>query len=202
MPKKKDQNEQAPVNIGGMLGLLEQATENKSQVSIKDLLEITGQRSFGPLILIAGLIVVMPVVGDFPGATSILNIGVLLTLMQLLLHRAHIWLPRWLSRVSLSTKKLCKGIRWLQRPARLIDHLLKPRLQPFIQGPGAYAILLSCIALTPVIPVLEVIPFTAWSIGVVWATFGLALIADDGLLSLFGMVLTSVIIGLVLIFAL
>lgn len=75
MPEEEHPNEQGPVDIVGLLAIVDQATKDRKQVSIKDMLEATGQRSFGPFALIAGLIVLMPVVGDFPGATSILNIG-------------------------------------------------------------------------------------------------------------------------------
>lgn len=191
-------SEQDPTDIRGILDLMSEAIQGEERVSMEDMLEITGQRSFGPLILIAGLIVAMPVVGDFPGATSMLNVLVLLSLLQLLLHRNYIWIPKWMRTRSLSTDKLRKGIQWLQRPAGFIDRFARPRLPMFIEGFGTWAILVTCIALTPAILIFEFIPFTAWSIGVIWSAFGLALISKDGLLALLGILGAAIIMGVVL----
>lgn len=53
-----------------------------------------GRRSFGPLLLMAGLIILAPVVGDIPGVPSIMGVFIVLVSVQLLIGQEHFWLPK------------------------------------------------------------------------------------------------------------
>jgi hypothetical protein len=176
-----------PSDLNGMLELVGTAAEGGEQVSVEDIVEAMGSRSFGPMLLLAGLITLAPIIGDVPGMPTLMGTIVLLTTAQLLWGREHIWLPRWMLNRSVKSKKVHKALGWLERPAGYIDGLLRPRLALFVKGAGIYAIALVSAAIALMTPGMEVIPFSANLAGLVWAAFGLALIARDGLLAILAM---------------
>ena len=80
-------------NMEQLLDRIRSSTEGKDRVSVGDILAAVGKRSFGPVILVAGLITIAPLIGDIPGMPTLLGLIVLLTLGQLLFRQQHIWLP-------------------------------------------------------------------------------------------------------------
>lgn len=180
-----------------LLDRVEEAAHERDRVSLDVILEMVGRRTFGPLLLLAGLVTLAPVIGDIPGVPTIIGIFTLTIAGQLLLRREYFWLPRWLLRRSVEQHKLCKALKWMRRPARFIDTLLRQRLTFLIQSRGgSYSIALICALVAVAMPLMEVVPFSANGAGAALAAFGLALIAQDGLLALFAFVFAGAGIGL------
>lgn len=182
---------QPPANLSQLLQRLRDQTEGQDQVSIGDLLAAVGQRSFGPIVLVAGLIVVAPLIGDIPGVPTLLGLVVLLTLGQLLFRRETIWLPRKLTHRRVGRDKLMKGLDWMAKPARFIDRWTRPRLTWLVRGPGRYLMAVICMLVAAAMPAMEVVPFSANGGGLALMVFGMAMVARDGLLALLGIVLTG-----------
>lgn len=157
-------------------------------VSVRELLNAAGRRSFGPLLLVPALVVVSPLSG-IPGVPTGAAIVVVLVAGQLLLGRECFWLPGWLLRRELSRSKVDKALKFLQKPARWIDKLMKKRLTILTQGASVYVIGALSLLLALLMPPLEIVPFASTVIGAVLSTFGLALIARDGLLVTAGLAL-------------
>ncbi|MBN1240305.1 MAG: exopolysaccharide biosynthesis protein [Gammaproteobacteria bacterium] len=174
-----------------MLGRMDDAAQDKERVTFDDMLDAAGSRSFGPLLLLPGLVTLAPLVGDIPGVPVMMGAVVVLTSVQLLLRRDHFWLPQWLLRRSVESAKLRKAVGWLRRPARFVDRLLRPRLGVLVHGAGAYLIALVSLAVALLTPAMEVVPFSANAAGLVLTAFGLALIASDGLLSLLALLIAG-----------
>ncbi len=168
------------------------AAQERERVSVDDILDAVGQRSFGPVLLLLGLIVLAPIIGDIPGVPTLVALMVLLLCLQLLMHREHLWLPQWLLKRNIGAAKLQKAMGYSRKPARFIDRLVKPRLTFLIRGyiPTRLAAL-ACMLVALVMPLMEVIPFSANLAGGVLTFFGLALVARDGLLALFAFTLTG-----------
>lgn len=182
-----------------LLDQIENATEEKGeQVSLDIIIDAVGRRSFGPLLLVAGLITLAPLVGDIPGVPTTMGIFVLLVGGQLLFRREHFWLPRWMRERSLSNDKMYKGLKWMRKPARFLDRWLHARLAIFIQGTAVYIIAVVCIAIAAVMPVMEVIPFSANVAGAALTAFGLSLITRDGLVALVAFIFSAGTFGLVI----
>ncbi|MCG7598761.1 exopolysaccharide biosynthesis protein [Halomonas sp. McH1-25] len=181
-----------------LLDRLEASTREARQVSLEMIVEAVGSRSFGPLLLVAGLITLAPLIGDIPGVPTIMGILVLLVSGQLLVGRRHFWLPKWLLGRSVESGKFTRGIYWVRRPARVIDKLLKPRLVMLVHGAGLYAVAATCCLIALAMPLMEVVPFSANGAGAALTLFGLALIARDGLLVLIGFVLMLGTAGLII----
>lgn len=174
------------------------AARDRDQVSLRAITEELGSRSFGPLLLLAGLVTLAPLIGDIPGVPTLMAIIVLLVAGQLLIGRHHLWLPRWLLDRSVARGKVDKALSWMRRPARVVDRLLRPRLSVFVNGPGVYAIALMCVIIAAATPPMEFVPFTANGAGLALTAFGLALIAMDGLVALLAFVFTAATLGAVI----
>lgn len=179
--------------------LLERISETEAegdQATLKDILQVIGNRSFGTFLLLAGIITLAPIIGDIPGVPTLMAIIVFLTSIQLLLNKKGLWLPDFLLNRSADKKKLHKTMKKMKTPAQYIDRLLKPRLIYLVNNSMIYVIAVICLGIALVMPVMEFIPFSVNLAGVALTSFGLALIARDGLLALIAYVFTAGIIVL------
>lgn len=188
-----------PQDLEELLDEIECAARDHEKISFGDLFRAVGQRSFGPLLLLAGLITLAPLVGDIPGVPTMMAIVVFLIAGQILMRRDHFWLPRWLLERSLAASKVQKAAGWLRKPARFVDRLLRPRLKKFVCGAAEYSIAGVSLAIALFMPAMEIVPFSASGAGAVLTSFGLALIARDGLVAIIALalaILTAVLIVL------
>ncbi|NOT43412.1 MAG: exopolysaccharide biosynthesis protein [Acidobacteria bacterium] len=159
------------------------AAESRERTSIQDVLDLIGTRSFGPLVLLAGLVLMAPLVGDIPGVSTLTGLVVALTAGQFLVGRNHIWLPKWLLRRSAESASVEKAVSWLRPVARWLDRISRARMRWLTQGAGLFVIALACVIIATTTPLMEVVPFSAIVAGLALTSYGLALIASDGLLA-------------------
>ena len=152
-------------------------------VSVDDVLQSIGPRSFGALLLAPAIIIITPLSG-IPGLPSIGAAIIALIAAQMLLGRKHFWLPRFLRCRSVPRERLDKAVAWLVPAARMIDRLVGPRLSFLTEGPFAYLIGLLCLLLALLMPPLEIVPLSNSLTATAIALFGLALVARDGLLAI------------------
>lgn len=184
-------------NLSQLLLQLEKLLDGCEYITFAQVLEALGQRSFAPVILLAGLILFSPLSG-IPGMPTVMGILVLLTSLQMLLLRRHLWLPDMVLRRTISASKFRRTLRWLQRPAALIDRWLQPRLPIFVHRIGAFVIAILCTLISLALPLMELLPFSATLAGLALAAFGLALIAHDGLLAILAILVIGLAPGLAL----
>ncbi len=168
-----------------------------SLVDLADILEATEQRSFGPILLIAGLVTLAPLIGDIPGVPTLMALLVIVISGQLLAGRDQIWLPRFLSERSVTRRNLERTLDRLERPAQIIDRFFHPRLSFLVSGAGSYLIGFSAMVVALIMPLLEFIPFSATLAGAALTAFGLSLIARDGYLAIFSLAATATMVALV-----
>ncbi len=180
-----------PNSLQELLDRLRDGTNGQRRVSVGDILAVVGERSFGPLALVAGLVTLAPLIGDIPGVPTLLALMVLLTVGQLLFQRETIWIPARLANRSMEQEKLDRGLDWLEKPARFLDRWTRPRLVFLVRGPGQYVMAVLCLLVAAAMPLMEIIPFSANGGGLALMAFGLAIIARDGLLALFAALTTG-----------
>lgn len=185
-----DGHSDEPHNLEQLLDRIEEAAEEEDPVTLGEILDFVGRRSFGPLLLVTGIATLAPVIGDIPGVPVILGLIVILVAVQMLFRRDHFWMPNWLLKQSVAREKLCKAIGWFRRPARFVDRFLRQRLTFFTKGAMVYVIAILCIAIAAAMPVMEFVPFSVNLAGLALTAFGLSIIAHDGFLALFGMTVT------------
>lgn len=187
---------QHPENLNEMLDLIVETSQDKKEVAFEDLLKATGRRSFGPLLVLCGVVLIAPLVGDIPGVSTSVGLVVLLISVQLLAGRTHFWFPKWIRHRAVKAVTVRKAVKAIRRPARAVDRLLRHRLEMFVHGAGTHAIAAVTCAIALVTPGMELVPFSAIAGGAILTSLGLALIAHDGLMAVVGFVFAVVALGL------
>ncbi|BCB09285.1 MULTISPECIES: exopolysaccharide biosynthesis protein [Halomonadaceae] len=186
-------------NLTELINTMERMEREKAKVSVDDVVHAVGRRSFGPLLLLAGLITLAPIIGDIPGMPTLMAALVLLTSVQLLLGRETFWLPKWLLSRSLSRNKFDKAIHYMKKPARWVDSLLGVRLAWMTGYIGIRVTAVMCLFIALAMPPMEFIPFSANGAGLALTLFGLGLVARDGIMLSLGFLLTGATLTVVLI---
>ncbi|CAN7192360.1 exopolysaccharide biosynthesis protein [Phenylobacterium sp. LjRoot219] len=170
------------------------ADQAGDKVSVQEVVDAIGRRSFGPLLLVAGLLGMTPVAA-VPGAPTIIAVLILLMSVQLLFGRKSVWLPRVLLKLSVKADKLKRAVKVVRKPARFVDRLVKPRLEVFTGPTADRMVALACTVLALMTPPLELLPLVAFFPSAAVAIFGLGLIARDGLLVLIGLTISAGVLG-------
>jgi len=183
-------------SLSDLLKALEQLAETREHITLERVLNAVGERSFGPVLLLAGLILFSPLSG-IPGMPTLMGILVLLTSVQMLMLRRYLWLPKWLLARSIPKKPLIQGLKWVEKPAAVLDRSLRPRLGIMVYRAGTIATAGICSAIALLLPVMEIIPFSASLAGLALFAFGLALISRDGALELLAFTLTGAALALI-----
>ena len=160
------------------------------RIDVECMMEAVGRSSFGALLLLGGLVTLSPL-DIVPGIPTLVALAVLLVCVQLLAGRRHFWLPAWVLRRSITRQRFRRALRWLRTPARFGDRLVRPRLTALTTDAAAKVIAVGCVIVALAMPVMEVVPFSANLAGIALTAFGLAVIADDGLLALVAFAATA-----------
>jgi hypothetical protein len=184
-------------DLEALLGELEEAAKtNGARVSLEEVMDAIGRRSFGPLLLVVGLLGMTPVAA-VPGAPTVLAVVTVLIAGQLLFGRKSFWLPKVLLKLSVKSGRMKKTVKVASTPAHAVDRVVKPRLQA-LTGPVADRLVaLMCILLACAVPPLELLPLAAFLPAAAIAAFGLGLVARDGLVVLVAFILSAGAVGLV-----
>jgi hypothetical protein len=196
-PTHCDTGQEGPVDLQSFLACLERVGNSPELVSVRHLIDAIGSRSFGPMILLPGVLAISPLTG-IPGIATAIAIFVMLVSAQLLIGRDHFWLPHWVLERNVSRRKLRKSLRLLQKPARWVDKVVKPRLRVLTSRPAHFVTALLCILIAATMPVLDLVPFANTTAGLALTSFALSLIARDGLLFLLALGFCTGIVWFVL----
>ncbi|RAK52297.1 exopolysaccharide biosynthesis protein [Phenylobacterium deserti] len=166
------------------------------KITVGEIQEAIGVRSFGPLLLLAGLLGMTPV-SAVPGVPSLIALITILIAGQLLIGRKSFWLPKKLLGLSVKNEKLGKSVKVARKPAKFVDRLVRPRLTYLTKGPAHWIVALACFLVAVCVPPLELLPLAAILPSFAIATFGLGLIARDGVLVVIAAAVTATALGFV-----
>lgn len=175
--------EQEITDLESLLERLTAICEDCREITLGQMMQAVGQRSFGAMLLLLGIIPASPLSG-VPGLPTVVAIMVLLVAGQMLVPGSHFWLPRWLLRRSIPKSRFEQAVRFLLPTARFIDRLIRPRLTILTHDGGSYLVASLCLLIALTMPPLEIVPFANTMAGVTLAALGLGLIASDGVLIL------------------
>lgn len=167
-------------DLEDLLGQIEALADRDDRVRLRDLHDLIGVRAFGPLLLVMALVALTPI-GAVPALPTALAIAVTLIAGQVVLGRNRLWLPDFVERRHVSSKKLKASVRALSRPARWLDAVVRPRLERLTEPPFDRLVALACVAIALMIPPLEFVPFGVAAPALALALMGLALTTRDGL---------------------
>ena len=170
------------------------AAEGRDEVCVSDLVDAFGTRSFGPVLVLFGLLALFPPIGAVPGVPIVLGAALLLFAVQFAVGRDHVWLPDFLAKRSLDREKLEKSDDKARGWLRRIDRVFKPRLKA-LAGPVAERAAAVCAVVHAFLMIpLEFVSLVAIP-GVALTAFGVGLMARDGVFTLIGFVATAAAVG-------
>jgi len=162
-----------------------EADQTPESLTLGEVLDAFGRRSYGPLLLVIGLFAISPAT-VVPGMTWFAAALTLVVAGQMALGMKRIWLPRKALKAELPRGAVLGGIEKSRSLAKRIDGLLKPRLT-FLSGPPfVNAVALLCIGAALITFPLGLIPFAPLAPGIAVVFFGLGMTARDGLWLLLG----------------
>ncbi|SDY61848.1 exopolysaccharide biosynthesis protein [Citreimonas salinaria] len=173
--------------LSDVLDQLEAATHSGS-IEVQEVIEKLGHRSFASLMLVFSLISTSPA-SAIPGITTIVAAIVFILVVQMILGRDCVWLPRFITRRRMSSAKLCKGIGWLRKPVHFVERFLDVRLTFLFHRPWLWLPLVAIMALTLFMPFMEIIPTSGSIASAVIALFAAGLLTRDGRVVLLSLVL-------------
>lgn len=172
-----------PHSMGDVLGELDELAANHDEVRVADVLDDFGARSFGPFIMIPAVLEITPV-GGIPGVPTVFALFIALIAVQLLIGRDHVWMPQFVQRRAVGSKKLHKAVGKLKGMANFLDRHSKGRLEGLTKGTAIKLVAAVIIALCCTVPPLEFLPFASTIPMLAIAVLGLALTVRDGALLL------------------
>ena len=187
-----------PPDLVGLLAILAKAGRAKTEVSLRELRDVIGRRSFAPLLLATSIVGFTPL-GGVPGVPTTLATIVVIIALQIVMGFESLWLPKFLLDRKVEGKKLVRGAKSLRPVARAIDRAIRPRLMFLTQRPTSYVIAVVCVMIALTVPPLELVPFVDIPLWGALVAFSLALVAHDGLLAIAAFFLTitgGILIGI------
>lgn len=187
-----------PKNLTEVLDKVEEEVDS-SRLSLGQIVDMFQHRGYGPLILTASMIVVLPT-GGIPGVPTVIGLSILLIASQLVVGRSSPWLPQRLRKLSFKKAAFDKGAEKIKPITEKIDYVIRPRLMFLTHGIAARFVGLACVVIAALLPFTEFIPFSDVIPGFSLAFLALGLTARDGLCVIIGLLLamTAIIGGLYL----
>ncbi|QFT75959.1 exopolysaccharide biosynthesis protein [Erythrobacter sp. THAF29] len=185
-----------PQSVGDVVEGIAELAGRDSRVTIGDVLERFGNRSFAPVMMVFALVELTPA-GGIPGVPTFLAVCISLIAVQMLFGRDHIWVPEWIKRRSAPSKRLRQATGKLETVAERVDSVAHSRLEQFASGIGLKIAAAIIIALCLTIPPFEVVPFASTGPMLAIDVICLAIMVRDGLAMLIAWALAAAaLIGL------
>lgn len=179
-----------PKSVGDVLDRLSSTAGEGDEVSVEDMSEAVGRRSYGPFLLVPALIEMSPI-GGLPGLPTVIALFILFVAAQMLRGRRNVRLPGLLSSRSVPAERLEQAARKLRPVARFADRWFHQRFRSLTNDTFAKVAAVCVILLALSVPPLEFIPFASTIPMAGIAAFGLALMVRDGLLMVAALLLAG-----------
>lgn len=186
-----------PQSLDALLDNIEAMAE-AGDPTIGDLIEAGGSRSLGPALLAPSIIAFSPI-GAIPGMSIAMGVIIILFAAQLLFGRDQLWTPSLISKRTASADKVTKGVKKMRKPTAWLDERLGKRWTWASKGAGEWIVgLTACLLAVTMFP-LAVVPFGVLAPSGALIMLSMGLMLRDGILIVFGEVLSLVTIGLLVI---
>tara|TARA_B100000929_G_scaffold214749_1_gene171620 strand:- start:4015 stop:4644 length:630 start_codon:yes stop_codon:yes gene_type:complete len=183
-----------PSSVTEVLSELDELASHGEKVCVADVLDDFGERSFGPFIMLPALLELSPI-GGIPGLPTALALFIALIAVQLLIGRDHVWMPQFVQKRAVGSRKLHKAVGKLRGVGKFLDRHSEGRLEILTEGIAIKLVAILIIALCCTVPPLEFLPFASSFPMLAIAVLGLALTVRDGALVLAALVFTGIAAG-------
>ena len=168
--------------VEGVVEQIDDVVERADSVSVGDVVRGLGERSFGPILLVAAVAMILPV-GMIPGVPAVIGAILAVVGWQLLKGRDGVRLPGLVADRRVPADKLKASVEKARPWARKVGDMFGHRWEELTQstavlrvGSGAL------VAIGAVMIVLGAIPGLPAALAVPVAIYGLGLTANNGLL--------------------
>lgn len=167
------------------------------EMCVDDVLAAFGPRAFGPLLLVPALVAIMPIIGALPGVSWACSALVTLFSIQFVLSSRKLWLPGFIGRIHMPDRKFDAMMERVRPWFRRIGFLFLPRLPILFHPVFVWFVGLVCFALGLAMFVFSLIPGGIVIPAAAVLLLALALTTHDGLVLLFGLVITGAVVPMV-----
>ena len=157
------------------------ARDAKDDISIGDIRDALGRRSFAPLLVLFAAFNLLPLP---PGTSAVLGLPLLIVAAQMAFGSNRAWLPAFISRRSLSPEQFRTVTDWTVPRLIRLEEVIRPRYWPFWRRQGERVV--GVIALVLSVSITLPIPLGNWLPAFATALLGLALSERDGILFVVG----------------
>lgn len=180
--------EREPDNLSEVLNDIEQTADahpESKPLTLGDLLDSVGRRSYGPLLLLIGLFAISPATA-LPLMTWATAVLTLVVAGQMAVGLPNIWLPKAARNIRIGRRTVHDSVEKSRPAARWIDHLLRKRLEFLSKPPFVNIVALCVIAAALITFPLGLVPLLPLIPGIAIVAFGLGMTARDGVWLLLG----------------
>lgn len=167
--------------------LLNEIEKSNASLSIRDMIQITGSKSFGILILFLSMPSALPI--PAPIISTPFGIAIATLLIQIISGRKTPWLPEKINKLTISPTFAKKMLKFSINLLNKSEHLIHPRWNYFCDNIISY-ILLLILTFIMILP----LPLTNTAPAAILFLFSIGLIESDGIVCLI-----ACSIGLILI---
>lgn len=162
-------------------------TAQGRRVTVGEVLEAFGRRSYLPLLIVPSLAVMSPLSG-VPLLSSFCGITIATIAAQMVLPGlGSLWIPGFIARRTISGKRARAAIGKLGKIAHWMDDHARERLKWLIDPPGRTVLEVVCLICGLAMPFLEFIPFSSSVAGGAVLLIAAGLLSRDGLFALAGL---------------
>jgi hypothetical protein len=171
----------------GTSALLLQAVRGEGErVTVGQILDTLDARAFGLATLIFSLPSIVPMP---PGVPTVVGIALLIVSLQMVIGRHELWLPGFLSKRSFSRKALVGAFEKLAPRLEAVEKIAKPRLL-FMTGKVGTVLIGLVVLFMALILILPLPPGGNFPPALACAVLGMGLAERDGVIVLFGVVVS------------
>lgn len=167
-------------------------TAQGRRVTVGEVLEAFGRRSYLPLLIVPALAVMSPLSG-VPLLSSFCGITIAIIAAQMVFPGlGRLWIPGFIARRKVSGKRAREAIGRLGKIAHWMDDHARDRLNWLIDPPGRTVLEVVCLLCGLAMPFLEFIPFSSSVAGGAVLLIAAGLLTRDGLFALAGLAVLPV----------
>lgn len=165
-------------NLRTLLQSLCSETDGET-VTVGDLLNAVGRRSYGPVLLLLGFVAISPLT-LIPGANVLVALVTLIFALQMVFGLPYPWIPSNALAFSFPRDYLVRGVAVADKYVAFVDRFLKPRLTFLTKVPFVNLVALACVGAALVTIPLSFVPLGPVVPSLAVLLFGLAITARDG----------------------
>ena len=162
-----------------------EAAAEGSRVTVRDIVDAVGYRSYGPIYVLIALFTMTPF-WIVPGVSSPTGIILIVLAAQQLIGKRSPWLPEWILRLAVRRDRYERSLEAAKKIAMRVDRVTRQRLL-FLSGEAMQRVAAAVVIMLGLtfIP-LDIVPLVSHVPGVALLLIGIGMISEDGLFLLVG----------------